>query len=116
MFEDNAGAEVGLFDVHAQPVEVIEIAKAGLGEKQMFSVTWRGRELLRSRDPEHDAARALLAKGITGTLRVRWRGAAHDASRVDIERAARRSVRETRGEGPKFAPWKVFDGFDADAS
>jgi hypothetical protein len=61
-----------------------------------------------SRDPELDACRALVAIGITGRLAV-WRsGAAHAASRVDIERGAKWSAVET-DHGPRFVPWQPFD-------
>lgn len=88
--------------------ELIEIAPAKLGQKQRFVVWWRGEVLLAARDPEHEACRALLAKGITGTLRVRWKGAAHDASVLDIEIGAGRTTRENDKQSPRIGPWTPF--------
>jgi hypothetical protein len=49
--------------------------------KQLYSVIFRGKLLVeRSRDPECDAARALLAQGITGKLHL------SDAGGFSIER------------------------------
>ena len=39
----------------------------------LYSVIYEGRLIVeRSRDPECDAARALIAKGVTGKLTMRW--------------------------------------------
>jgi hypothetical protein len=59
-------------------------------------------------NPEYEAARALLAKGVTGQCEV-WRaGKGHPASVMDIERAARLTVIETRKDGPRLAKWRPF--------
>jgi hypothetical protein len=51
-----------------------------------------------SRFPEFDAARALLAEGVTGEMEV-WRPAgAFPSMRLDIEKAA---------IGPRFVAWEI---------
>ena len=62
-----------------------------------------------SRDPEHDACRALLALGITGTLETRHAGSAIVSMRKDIERSAGRTVIENERTGPKHARFQPFD-------
>jgi hypothetical protein len=66
-----------------------------------------GRVLVASTcDPEFAAARALLAKGVTGQLEV-WRASAVFPSMVlDIETAAGLRTLETEVEGPKFVKWR----------
>ena len=58
-----------------------------------------------SRAPEFDAARVLLAEGVRGRLEV-WRATATFASMIlDIEHAAKFTVRETDRLGPVFVAW-----------
>ena len=66
-----------------------------------YSVIFRGELLVhRSRDPECDAARALVAKGITGKLTMLDGKTGKPRTVIDIERAARLTVEE----GPNRAP------------
>jgi hypothetical protein len=75
----------------------------------LWDVLLNGERIVsRSVDPEHDAARALLGRGITGPFvtmddsgRVRMRFA-------DIERAAGQCVVERRAGGLSVGPWKPF--------
>jgi len=99
----------------AERVQVIEIeiapARAGsrrLYQKngQLWDVYFAGSHLLRSLDPEHDAARALLARGLRGTMHVYHRGSDVWSLKMDIERAAARKVSETGSEGPIFRPYR----------
>jgi hypothetical protein len=54
-------------------------------------------------------ARALLARGITGEVTL-LDGTTHKPRLiVDIEKAAKLTVRETRREGPRFVKWKPFN-------
>ena len=63
-----------------------------------YIVTWRGEVLIASaRDPEHQVARLLLARGITGTMMTRWAGSRFVAMRFDIESAARCCTRDGGG-------------------
>ena len=69
-----------------------------------YSVICRGELIVdRSRDPECDAARALLAKGITGKLTLLDGKTGKPRIIIDIEKCARLTVRD----GPlRFAPYK----------
>ena len=54
-----------------------------------YRVTYLGETLIESaRDPEFEACRALLAKGITGTLVTYSPGSSVPRMRVDIEKGA----------------------------
>jgi hypothetical protein len=53
----------------------------------------------RSRDPEHDAARVLLAKGITGKLTLCDGKTGIPRTIIDIEKAAKLSVAEESRDG-----------------
>jgi len=60
-----------------------------------YSVIFRGKLLVkRSRDPECDAARALLAKGITGKLTLLDGKTSKPRTIIDIEAVAKLCVRE----------------------
>ena len=52
---------------------------------------WHDSDVLieRSHDPEYDACRELLARGVTGTLITKWKGGACDAMHIDIEQGAK---------------------------
>ena len=64
-----------------------------------YSVLFDGKLLVdRSRDPECDAARALLAKGITGKLTLLDGKTGIPRTVIDIEKAATKTVEE--GPGP----------------
>jgi len=69
-----------------------------------YSVIFRGKLLVaRSTDPECDAARALLARGITGKLTMLDGKTGRPRTVIDIERAAQLCVKE----GPlRFAPYE----------
>jgi len=72
-----------------------------------YRVTDEGGRVLvaRSRDPEFDAARVLLAEGATGRLEI-WRASATDAAMyLDIE-AAGLTVEETTTKGPRLVKWR----------
>jgi hypothetical protein len=75
----------------------------------LYSVIYGGTLLVeRSRDPECDAARALVAKGITGTLTLLDGKTGLPRLTLDIEKAAKLTVREDRGLGPlfvRYVPW-----------
>jgi hypothetical protein len=74
----------------------IEIEPTALGDRgQRYRVTYLGEVLIESaRNPEFDACRALLARGVTGTLQI-WRpGKAAPDARLDIQRGAKLTVRD----------------------
>jgi hypothetical protein len=86
----------------------IYLKPTSLGERgQRYCAINDGVTLIESsRTPEFDAARALLAKGITGQLEVWHNGAAFYAMRVDIAKAAGLTVEESDRIGPRFARWR----------
>ena len=72
----------------------------------LYSVIYGGKLLVeRSRDPECDAARALLAKGITGKLTLLDGKTGRPRTIIDIEKAAKLTVREDRMRFAKWAPY-----------
>lgn len=81
-----------------------------------YRVEFEGRTLIASsRDPEFDAARALLAEGLTGILETKPEGAAHSGFRIDIEMAAKLGTTEGRVSRPSIRPWVPYSrGEDAE--
>jgi hypothetical protein len=70
-----------------------------------YSVICRGELIVdRSRDPECDAARALLAKGITGKLTMLDGKTGRPRTIIDIVKAARLRVTEESRNGLRFRP------------
>lgn len=60
----------------------------------------------RTRNPEFDGARALLARGVTGEAEV-WRvDGSGPAMIIDIARAAKLTTTEGDTRGPTFVPWQ----------
>jgi hypothetical protein len=74
----------------------------------LYSVIFDGKLLVeRSRDPQFEAARALLAQGITGKLTLLDGKTGKPRIMVDIEKAAQlRTYDDSRGIG--FERWKAF--------
>ena len=69
----------------------------------VYSVICEGKLLVeRSRDPECDAARALLAKGITGKLTLLDGKTGQPRIIIDIEKAAGFSVSEENRDSLRF--------------
>ena len=76
------------------------IWKPGRGYR--YSVVFRGKLLIQhSRDPECDAARALLAKGFTGKLTLLDGKTGKPRTIIDIKKASRLSTEEGP-RGPRF--------------
>jgi hypothetical protein len=76
----------------------------------VYSVVCAGELLVdRSRDPECDAARALLAKGITGKLTMLDGKTGIPRTIIDIEKAAQLRVSET-GNAPRFRKVEAYAG------
>ena len=71
-----------------------------------WSVIFRGKLLVeRSRDPECDAARALLAKGLTGKLTLLDGKTGKPRTIIDIEKAAFLTTEEGP-TGPRFVRYR----------
>ena len=78
-----------------------------------YSVICRGELIVdRSRDPECDAARALLARGITGKLTMLDGKTGRPRTIVDIEKTAKLTVEET-GSVPRFRKYRERGGSEA---
>jgi hypothetical protein len=74
-----------------------------------YRVLYDGQSLIESTDdPEYDACRALLAKGITGTFVTYSLGCPMPRARVDIEKGAKLMILETDDHGPKLVPYVPF--------
>jgi hypothetical protein len=68
-----------------------------------YTVLFDGKLLVaNSRDPEFDAARALVAKGITGKLTLCDGKTGRPRTIIDIERAAKLCTVERRRDGLRF--------------
>ena len=85
----------------------IVIEPVSLGQRgQLYLVRHDGTVLVAgSRNPEFDACRLLLAKGISGKVEVWHERAVFPAMRLDIEKNARLTVEESDRVGPRFARW-----------
>jgi hypothetical protein len=81
-----------------------------------YRVTDEGGRVLvaSSRDPEFDAARVLLAEGVTGRLEI-WRASATCAAMyLDIEKAAGLMVEESATVSPpRIRGWKARNAENA---
>ena len=76
----------------------------------VYSVIYGGRLLVeRSRDPECDAARALVAKGITGKLTLLDGKTGKPRTVIDIERAAKLTAEEGPC-APRLRKWRGVCG------
>ena len=80
--------------------------KTGIPYNGRYDVSFDGEIIVKgSRDPEPDLARALLAKGITGTIAVHDANTGKHRSTVDIEKAAKVRTEE-RPHGPRFVKYQ----------
>ena len=76
----------------------------------VYSVIYDGRLLVsRSLDPECDAARALLAQGVTGKLTLLDGKTGKPRIIIDIEKAAKLTVEETGG-APRLRKYRERGG------
>jgi len=76
---------------------------------QYYRVYYRGAPIIdETWNPEFEACRALLARGITGRLEV-WRFGKSHAGLViaDIAKAAELTVEESDQRGPHFVRWRA---------
>jgi hypothetical protein len=71
------------------------------------SVIYDGKLIVdRSRDPECDAARALRALGLTGTLTMLDGKTGKPGTIIDIEKAAELTIEESSKQPLRFRKWK----------
>ncbi len=80
-----------------------------------WRVTSQSGEVLveRSRNPEFDACRSLLAAGFKGSLEVWHQSGGHPGLVLDIEQGAKLTVTDPDSGRPRFVPW-VPEGLGQD--
>jgi hypothetical protein len=72
----------------------------------LYDVVFDGEHIITgSRDPECDAARALLARGIAGLIQI-VDSAGKPRAHINVEKAAKLTAREDSHRGPRFAKWQ----------
>ena len=72
-----------------------------------YRVTYLGETLIESaRDPTFEACRALLARGIVGTLVTYSPGSSVPRLRVDIEQGAKLMTIDNANDGPRFGRYR----------
>jgi hypothetical protein len=92
-------------------IVTVTLERAGTGNRgDRWRATHAGIVLVdSSRDPEHDACRALFAMGVVGQMETWHAGADFPSMRLDIVRGVRRTVIENQRCGPKFGRWQPYD-------
>lgn len=88
----------------------VELRSVWIGQKTgyVWDVLLNGEEIVHhSADPEHDAARALLARGLTGPFETIRDGVVVLRFK-DIEATARYRTGETKNGGPRTQRWEAF--------
>ena len=72
-----------------------------------YRVTYLGETLIESaRDPTFEACRALLARGIVGTLVTYSPGSSVPRLRVDIEKGSKLMAVDNANDGPRFGRYR----------
>jgi hypothetical protein len=100
----NANADRTQQLAHRIEVQIIRYGVRG----PVYRVMYAGEVLLEHWNPEFEACRALLARGITGKLET-WRpGGSFPAQILDIESAAKLTVEESDTVSVRIVPWKPF--------
>jgi hypothetical protein len=100
-------SSAGASRVHRVEIEFTHVTANGC----RYRVTCQGLVLLEStRDPEFDACRRLLARGITGTLETFAPGGAIPRMRLDITCGATRRTLEIDRDGPRIGAWRPHPG------
>ena len=73
----------------------------------LYDVEFDGETIIAgARDPDTDLARALLARGIVGKVKLLDAVTGKPRTIIDIEKAARVVAEESRTRGPRFSKWK----------
>ena len=72
-----------------------------------YRVTYQGETLVESaRDPEYEACRALLARGIVGRLVTYGPGSAMPRMKIDIAEGAKLRTVDSHNRGPRTGPYR----------
>ena len=83
----------------------------------LYDVSLAGEAIVsNSRVPECDAARVLLARGITGALTMLDGKTGKARTIIDIEKAAKLTVLENERSGPRFIRWRPRPQIGADTT
>jgi hypothetical protein len=92
---------------HRIEIELTHYTPAGA----RYRVTYLGKTLIGSaRDPEYEACRALLAKGVKGKMVTYSPGSLVPRTRIDIESGAQLTIIENTNEGPRRARYRPHPG------
>ena len=92
-----------MITAHVFPIWTPELGAGGMPYSDNYNVAFAGEIIVeRSRDPETDLARALLARGHTGQVTMLDGATGKPRTIVDIEKAAKVRTVET-GTYPRFA-------------
>jgi hypothetical protein len=103
----------GIADANAEPIQQqahrIEVQIIRYGARgPVYRVMYAAEVLLEHWNPEFEACRALLARGITGKLET-WRpGGSFPAQTLDIEKTAKLTVEESDTVSVRMVRWKPF--------
>jgi hypothetical protein len=77
------------------------------GTRAHYRVTYLGKTLIESaRDPEFEACRALLAKGVTGSLVTYSSGSFVSRMRVDIAKGSQLMTIDNAKDGPRIGSYR----------
>jgi hypothetical protein len=87
----------------------VEIERIQASGPARYRVTLDGDVLIeRCRDPEFETCRALLARGLTGTVESWVRGATAPGFRLDIELGSQAATHESATRSPRLGKWSPF--------
>lgn len=94
----------------SEPIRV-EVASADKGRRYSATVVGESEPLASgSRDPEHDACRALVARGYVGAVTFLRNGT--PSMRVkDVQRTAGKTIEEGPQRGPLLTKWRPVPDF-----
>jgi hypothetical protein len=92
------------------PHHIIRRPLKGFASGMWYWVEYDGLPLIaRTKSPEHDACRALVAKGHTGLMETRDGIRSYPLLIInDIEKAARLTVSENASHGPRVVSFRPF--------
>ena len=99
------GASTTTSTSHIHRIEIERTRYTSTGAR--YRVTYLGETLIESaRDPTFEACRALLARGIVGTLVTYSPGSSVPRLRADIEQGAKLMTIDNANDGPRFGRYR----------
>jgi hypothetical protein len=91
--------------------------KPGVPYTDRYSVEFDGDLIVEgSRDPEHDLARALLARGLTGKVTMLDANTGKPRTIIDIEKAAKLTMSEESRDGLRRRKYRESPASDSQAA